>query len=60
MRFGNWNVWSLCRPRSLKTVERGETKYRLGVMGVQDVRWGKGDSVPAGVLTLFFGNDANR
>ena len=44
----------------MKTVERGETKYRLGVMGVQDVRWGKGDSVPAGVLTLFFGNDANR
>lgn len=60
MRFGNWNVWNLCSPRSLKTVARGQTKCRLDVVGVQDVRWDKGDSLPTGVFTLFFGNDANR
>ena len=58
-KFGNWVVWSLCRPRSLKTVARGQTKCRLDVLGVQDVRRGEGDSVSAGVFTLFYGNDAN-
>jgi hypothetical protein len=32
----------------------------LDVLGVKDVRWGKGDSVAAGVFTLFFWNDADR
>lgn len=44
----------------METVARGQTKCRLDVLGVQDVRWDKDDSVPVGVFTLFFGNDTNR
>jgi hypothetical protein len=32
----------------------------LDVLGVQDVRRGKGGSVPADVFTVFFWNDADR
>jgi exonuclease III len=43
-RFGTWNVRSLYRIGSLKTVARELRKYKLDLMGVQDVRWEKGDT----------------
>jgi exonuclease III len=42
MRFGTWNVRSLYRIGSLKTVARELGKYKLDLMGVQEVRWEKG------------------
>jgi hypothetical protein len=42
MRFGKWNVRSLCRSGSLKTVARELGKYKLDLVGVQEVRWDKG------------------
>jgi exonuclease III len=42
MRFGTWNVRSLYRSGSLKTVTRELRKYKLDLMGVQEVRWDKG------------------
>jgi hypothetical protein len=42
MRYGTWNVRSLCRIGSLKTVARELGKYKLALMGVQEVRWEKG------------------
>jgi exonuclease III len=42
MRFGLWNVRSLYRSGSLKTVARELRKHKLDVMGVQEVRWDKG------------------
>jgi hypothetical protein len=41
MRFGTWNVRSLHRSHSLKTVAVGLGKYKLDLVGVQ-VRWDKG------------------
>jgi exonuclease III len=41
MRFGTWNVWSLYRSGSLKTVARELGKYKLDLVGVQEVRWDK-------------------
>jgi exonuclease III len=41
MRFGVWNVRSLYRPGSLKTVARELGKYKLDLVGVQEVRWEK-------------------
>jgi hypothetical protein len=50
------NVRSLYRSGSLKT-ESGElAKYKLDLVGVQEVRWDKGGTEPAGDYTFFYGN----
>jgi hypothetical protein len=42
MRFGTWNVRSLCRSGSLTTAAARElARYKLDLVGVQKVRWGK-------------------
>jgi exonuclease III len=42
MRFGTWNVRSLYRVDSLRTVARQLGKRKLDLVGVQQVRWEKG------------------
>jgi exonuclease III len=44
MRFSTWNVRSLYRSGSFKTVARELGKYKLDLVGVQEVRWDKGGS----------------
>jgi exonuclease III len=39
MRFGTWNVRSLCRVGAIKSVVRVLEKYKLDLVGVQEVRW---------------------
>jgi exonuclease III len=39
VRFDTWNVRSLYRSGSLKTVARELGKYKLDLVGVQEVRW---------------------
>jgi exonuclease III len=41
MRFGTWNVRSPYRSGSFKTVARELGKYKLDLVGVQEVRWDK-------------------
>jgi exonuclease III len=53
MRFDTWNVRSLCRASSLKTVARELGKYKLGLVGVQKVRWEKGGTERD--YTFFYG-----
>jgi exonuclease III len=53
MRFGTWNVRSLYRPGSLKTVSGESAKYKSDLVGVQEVRWDKGGTEPAGDYTFF-------
>jgi hypothetical protein len=48
MRFGTWNVRSSYRAGSLVTVLRELSKYKLDLLGVQDVRWECGGNEPAG------------
>jgi exonuclease III len=55
MRFGTWNVRSLCRSGSLKTVARELGKYKLDLVGVQEVRWDKGGTERAEDYTFFYG-----
>jgi exonuclease III len=38
MRFGTWNIRSLYRVGSLMTVSRQLSKYKLDLVGVQEVR----------------------
>jgi hypothetical protein len=53
MRFGTWNLRSLYRSGSLTTVTRGLAKYKLGLVGVQEIRWNKAGTVRAGDYIFF-------
>jgi hypothetical protein len=55
MRFGTRNVRSLYRPGSFKTVARELGKYKLDLVGVQEVRWYKGGTERAEDYTFFYG-----
>jgi hypothetical protein len=55
MRFGSWNVRSLYRAGSLRTVAEEISKYNLHLMGIQEVRWDGGGTEPAGQDTFFYG-----
>jgi hypothetical protein len=51
-----WNVRSLYSSYSLKSVSRESTKYRLDLVGVQEVRWDKGGTEPADDYAFLYGN----
>jgi hypothetical protein len=55
MRFGTWNVRSLYRAGSLMTFSRELARYKLDLVGVQEVRWEGGGTEPAGEYTFFYG-----
>jgi exonuclease III len=55
MRFGTWNVRSLYRAGSLKTVARELGNYKLDLVGVQDVRWEKEGTERAEDYMFFYG-----
>jgi hypothetical protein len=48
MRFGTWNVRILYRAGSLVTVAKEISKYKLDLVGVQEVRWDRRGTKPAG------------
>ena len=54
MKIGTWKVRSLYRAGSLKTAARKLARYKLDVVGVQEVRWNKGGTVIAGDYDFFF------
>jgi exonuclease III len=62
MRFGTWNVRSLYRSGSLNTVARELGKYKLELVGVQEVRWDKGSTERAEDYKFFYGagNEHNQ
>jgi exonuclease III len=55
MRFGTWNVRSLYRAGSLKTVPRDPARHKLHLVGVQEVRWEGGGTEPVGEYKFFYG-----
>jgi hypothetical protein len=48
MKIGTWNVRSFYRAGSVKAAARELGRYKLDVVGVQEVRWDKGGSVTVG------------
>jgi hypothetical protein len=54
MRFELWNVRSLYRAGSLVTVSGELSRYKLGLAGVQEVRWEGGGTESAGEYTFFY------
>jgi exonuclease III len=55
MRFGTSNVRSLYRAGSLTTAARELTRYKLDLVGVQEIRWEKMDTVRAEDYNIFYG-----
>ena len=55
MKLGTWNIRSLYRAGSLKAAARELGRYKLDVVGVQEVRWNKGGTVREGDYPLMYG-----
>ena len=55
MKIHTWKVRRLYRAGSLKVAARELARYKLDVVGVQEVRWVKGDTVRAGDYDFFYG-----
>ena len=53
--LGTWNVRSLYRAGALKAAARELARYKLDVVGVQEVRWDTGRTVRAGDYNFFYG-----
>jgi len=60
MRFGSWNVKSLYRSCSLTTVARELARYKLDLVSVQAVRWGRRCSVRAGDYIFLCGKGSEN
>jgi exonuclease III len=55
MRFGTWNVRSLYRVGAIKSAVGELEKYKLDLMGVQEVRWEGEGYETADNYTFFYG-----
>jgi len=55
MRFGTWNTWSLYRAGSLTAAARELARYKLDLVGVQEVRWDSEGRVRAEDYNFFHG-----
>ena len=51
----SWNVKSLCRAGLLTVAARELARYKLDVVGVQEVRWDKRGTVRSGDYNFFYG-----
>jgi hypothetical protein len=54
VRFGTWNVRSMYRAGSLRTVAEEVSKYQLDLVGVHEVTRDGGGTEPAGEYTRTF------
>jgi len=54
MRFGTWNVRNLHRSGSHTAAGRELARYKLDLVGVQEVRWDKRGTVRAGDYNYNF------
>jgi len=55
MKLGTWNVRIVYRAGSLKAAARELARYKLDVVGVQEVRRDKEGTVRAGDCNFFYG-----
>jgi hypothetical protein len=59
MKFGTWIVRSLYKSEPLTTVARDLARYKLDLVGVQQVRWYKGGHVRAGDYIFSMEKETN-
>ena len=55
MRFDAWNVRGLYRVGSLTAAARELPRYKLDLVGVQEVRWDNGGMVREGDYNFIYG-----
>ena len=55
MKFGTWNVRHLCRADSLTNAACDLARYKVDLVGVQEVSWDNGGMVRAGDYNFFYG-----
>jgi exonuclease III len=55
MRFGTWKVRSLYRAFSFTAAVRELARYKLDLVGLQEVRWDSGGTVRARDYNFFYG-----
>jgi hypothetical protein len=55
MRFGTWNVRNMYGAGLFRTVAEEMSKYKLGLVGVWEVRWYRGSTEPSSQYTFFYG-----
>ena len=62
IKLGTWNVRSFYRADSLKAAARELARYKLDVVGVQEVRWDKDGTERAGDYNFFYrrGNENHQ
>jgi len=53
--LGTWNIRSLYRAGSLKAAAKELARYKLDIVGVQEVRWDNWGTVRAGNYNFFLG-----
>jgi hypothetical protein len=53
MRFGTWNVRSLYTAGTLMTVSREVSRYKVNLVGEQEVSWEGSGTVQAGEYAFF-------
>jgi exonuclease III len=53
MRFGTWNVRSLYRVGAIKSVVGELEKCKLDLVGIQEVRWERGEISNSRQLYIF-------
>jgi exonuclease III len=59
--FGTWNIRSMYRAGSLRAVAEGISKYKLDLVGVQEVRWdGDGTESADKYKYIFFYGKGNE
>jgi exonuclease III len=57
VRFGTWNVRSLYRVGAIKSIVGELEKYKLDLVGVQEVRWEGEGYQTANNYTFFYGKE---
>jgi hypothetical protein len=57
MRLGTWNVRSMYTAGLLRAVGEDISKYKLELVGVQEVRWDGDGTERAGEYIFFYGNE---
>jgi hypothetical protein len=55
IRFGTWNIRSIHRAGSLRVVGKEISKYKLHLVGVQEVRWDGGGTELEGEYKFLYG-----